>query len=408
LKSAGKDVICLEATSRAGGRVLTVHDPLSPVPIELGAEFVHGLPPATWELITKTGLLAYEHSSKVLHIDRGTILKNKVGALADKALSQMAKSRRKKDESLAAYLRRSRQPDRVKPWIVTHIEGFNAANQKRISVSSLIKDNKATEEIEGDRTFRILNGYDSVPLALLRAIPGYPSVVRFNSAVQQIKWRPGHVEVQYRSGSTNGAALLRCRKLVVTVSLGVLPPRGFLRFDPQPGETLDAAAGLELGQAYRVTFRFQTKFWEQAEEFKSAGFLISNDRDFRAWWTTNPVVSPILTAWSAGSAADQFHKLSSSQVANAALKSLGRILDRKVPQPEAIYFHNWHSDPFFGGAYSYVPVNGLPARETLARPVHETLFFAGEATNLKGHSATVHGAIESGQRVANLVLATSR
>lgn len=66
LKAAGKNVICLEASSRVGGRILTIHDPLAPLPIELGAEFVHGLPPETWELIHKAGLtrIAEEESAQ--------------------------------------------------------------------------------------------------------------------------------------------------------------------------------------------------------------------------------------------------------------------------------------------------------------------------------------------------------
>jgi monoamine oxidase len=45
LARAGQNVRCLEAKDRVGGRILTIHDPLSPLPIELGAEFVHGRPP---------------------------------------------------------------------------------------------------------------------------------------------------------------------------------------------------------------------------------------------------------------------------------------------------------------------------------------------------------------------------
>jgi monoamine oxidase len=79
-------------------------------------------------------------------------------------------------------------------------------------------------------------------------------------------------------------------------------------------------------------------------------------------------------------------------------------LNRKIPKPEASYFHDWRSDPFFQGAYSYAPVNTLADRETLATPVENTLFFAGEATELTGHSATVHGAIASGVRAAELLV----
>jgi monoamine oxidase len=67
------------------------------------------------------------------------------------------------------------------------------------------------------------------------------------------------------------------------------------------------------------------------------------------------------------------------------------------------HFHDWHEDPFSRGAYSYVPVNGLKDQEVLSQPVDRKLFFAGEAT-CAGHIGTVHGAIQSGQRVVDEIL----
>jgi monoamine oxidase len=46
----------------------------------------------------------------------------------------------------------------------------------------------------------------------------------------------------------------------------------------------------------------------------------------------------------------------------------------------------------------------LDARRQLAVPVMDTLYFAGEATEQNGHSATVHGAIASGERAARQIL----
>jgi monoamine oxidase len=86
-----------------------------------------------------------------------------------------------------------------------------------------------------------------------------------------------------------------------------------------------------------------------------------------------------------------------------ALSSLSRILNRKIPQPESVHFHDWHADPFFRGAYSYVPVNALPAREILSRPIENTLFFAGEATETSGHAGMVHGAIATGINAARKI-----
>jgi len=40
----------------------------------------------------------------------------------------------------------------------------------------------------------------------------------------------------------------------------------------------------------------------------------------------------------------------------------------------------------------------------LARPVVDTLFFAGEATNSDGNSGTMHGAIATGYRAAEELL----
>lgn len=397
LARAGKRVLCLEATDRVGGRILTVHDPLAPLPIELGAEFVHGRPRETWDFIRAANLTAFEHTADALHINGGRAAATKqVGEVADRVLSQMAKSTRRKDESFEDYLRQSHYSSQIKSWARIHVEGFNAAHAKLISVASLIQDAQAAEKIDGDRAFRVVGGYDSIPTALLRSIPDYHSVLRLNTVVERIEWRRGAVRVKA------GDVTLRCRKLIVTVPLGVLQAAahspGSIQFDPEPTEILQAARTLEFGQVYRITFRFGHAFWEDDERFRRVGFLISNDKQFFAWWTTHPIISPLLTSWCAGSAADQFLAADRSTIVADAHASLGRILNRQAPRPEAVFFHDWHSDPLFRGAYSYAPAGGLAARETLAQPLDNTLFFAGEATELEGHSATVHGAIASGVR----------
>jgi len=73
---------------------------------------------------------------------------------------------------------------------------------------------------------------------------------------------------------------------------------------------------------------------------------------------------------------------------------------------ESWHFHDWSKDPYSLGAYTYVPVGGLGAREVLGRPVNDTLFFAGEATDTAGSNGTVHGAISSGERAAAQIYST--
>ena len=199
LKRSGVDVRCLEAGDRIGGRILTVRDPLAPFPIELGAEFVHGRPPETWQLIRDAGLVAYEHTSPAVHLRDGKIVREKeVGQVAEGALANFAKARRK-DVSFEDYLRHSRQTPEAKKWARIHIEGFNAARSEWISATSLAQDGKAADEIEGDRTFRVLGGYDSIAQILMRSIPEAQSVIQLNSIVKNVSWRRGFVEVRYRS-----------------------------------------------------------------------------------------------------------------------------------------------------------------------------------------------------------------
>jgi monoamine oxidase len=53
-----------------------------------------------------------------------------------------------------------------------------------------------------------------------------------------------------------------------------------------------------------------------------------------------------------------------------------------------------------------VRVGGAGARESLAEPLEDTLFFAGEATDAD-EAGTVAGALRSGQRAALQILRSS-
>jgi len=97
------------------------------------------------------------------------------------------------------------------------------------------------------------------------------------------------------------------------------------------------------------------------------------------------------------------------QVISCAVDSLASILEMEAAslrrELKNGFTHDWQSDPFARGAYSYALVGGSSAGCALAAPVAGTLFFAGEATDCEGHNGTVHGAIASGKRAAKEILA---
>jgi len=100
--------------------------------------------------------------------------------------------------------------------------------------------------------------------------------------------------------------------------------------------------------------------------------------------------------------------MTEGRIIDKALESLGNLLGLEKAslnsQLNAAYLHNWDTDPFSCGAYSYVKAGGEGCQATLASPVRNTLFFAGEHTDTTGHNGTVHGAIASGRRAAKEIL----
>ena len=56
LAHRGKSALVLEARGRIGGRAWTLEVPGLKVPVELGPEFIHGRPEATFSLMRKAGI----------------------------------------------------------------------------------------------------------------------------------------------------------------------------------------------------------------------------------------------------------------------------------------------------------------------------------------------------------------
>lgn len=77
---------------------------------------------------------------------------------------------------------------------------------------------------------------------------------------------------------------------------------------------------------------------------------------------------------------------------------------RSIPQPVGHRITRWRQDPFALGSYSYLARGASPEnRQTLAAPVEDKIFFAGEATD-SDRPATVHGAYQSGVAAAEQII----
>jgi monoamine oxidase len=406
---AGCHALCLEARDRIGGRVFTIHDPLSPIPIELGAEFVHGRPAEITGIANSGHLALYHCGEHAVHIENGEVQdESDAWELVDEVMDDMQRAASSgPDQSFQSFLERSSHPEEAKRLATAYVEGFNAARKELIGIASLAEDARAAEQIGGNQSLRVRDGYDAIIRHVLQGLDDASAKLRLNSVVESIDWQPGSAVVHVRSDLTGRQASFASRRVLITVPLGVLQA-GRIRFNPEPAGTLEAARALAFGQVIRVVLRFREPFWTSNSRLADAGFLLSQEQFFPTWWTPLPLHAPVMTGWSAGPHCDSLLGKCRAEILSHALMDLARITnaseDRLSGLLEAAYFQDWYTDPFARGAYSYVPAGAMKARKKLAEPVSGTLYFAGEAAELNGHSATVHGAMMSGKRAARQIL----
>jgi monoamine oxidase len=170
-----------------------------------------------------------------------------------------------------------------------------------------------------------------------------------------------------------------------------------------------------MGKVIRITLRFHHRFWNylspsgaHASTLAKMSFLFSEDEWFPTWWTTMPNELPFIIGWAPFHCAEKLSGQSHSFVVERALLTLSTPMKVRIGELrsllDAAYFHDWQSDPFSRGAYSYAKVGSDGAQKILGAPIEHTLFFAGEATDTTGNNGTVHGAMASGHRAAQEIL----
>ena len=413
LRRSGLSVALIEARDRLGGRVHSLTTHAAALPIELGAEFIHGFPDASWSLLNESRLTAY----RVPDQHRFLRQRGKLEEMPDfwkkieKVFSRM-KTSGSKDRTFAQYLSSRRLSTGMKSLAVSFVEGFHAASIDRVSEFSLARIEKASSRIQGERVHRVLEGYGSL-LDSLWTRSGPDEGCFLNTCVSEIHWRKGEVLLELKTPQGFALPPLRSSQAIVTLPVGVLREpagrSGAVSFHPALPEKEKALRGLEMGPVSKVVLRFRRSFWE-GRKLDSLGFVHAPGAAFPVWWDSAPVRAPLLTGWAGGPAAQALSFGEGRGVLVAALESLSQILgvDRKclLGELEAWHFHDWQADPFSRGAYSFVVAGGVGSQERLAKPVENTLFFAGEATQSDGLGGTVDGALESGIRSGREILAT--
>jgi monoamine oxidase len=417
LAEAGRRVAILEARNRIGGRIWTqpvsLGDSPLPLPVELGAEFVHGLPTETWSLIRQAGLSTFEMDGSPFWFDGSRLTAtNEQRGTAEGVIEEMMRwaqrQPRGSDMSFAEYLKGQALDALTARAASNYVEGFNAADQQRISVAALAKQQAAEDAIDADRLFRLEAGYAAIPNFLAERFIAAGGILILEAPVKKIVWSRGAVSV--RAATSDGDLSYRSNRAVITVPLGVLQART-IEFVPPPTEVLLQANRLRMGAVVRLTLVFKKKFWDPR-----LSFLLAPGESPPTWWTLVPHEAPLITAWAGGTKAELLLKLitadgDASALCDLSLSTLAKIFALPLSDIQqnlsSWHLHDWQSDEYARGAYSYVQVGGLDAPEKMRIPVEDTLFFAGEHTDVSGHWGTVHAALGAGTSVAEQIMAAA-
>ncbi len=406
LVDAGVTPTLVEARDRLGGRVWTEHG-ADGLAIDLGAEWI-GAGGAVHGALNRADTRLFQAEGRQLRRVEGGWEDLAPRTTATRDLLRRAAGLAGPDRSLLQALDQCcREPEAAesRAHLLRYVEGFHAADPARVSTRWLAEV-ETTQPAEA-ADLRSPDGAGQVVASLERALTGRCRV-RLGAAVNAVHWSPGRVEVRMAGGRS-----IRAASAVITTPLPLFDPPsaepGAIRFAPRLEEKLAAARSLPMGQVVKLVLGFRRPFWREMLALDDLLFLHAYDQPVPTWWTPVDPALPMLTGWAGGPYATRLTAAGEEELVDLALDSLAGALGMSRrdlgSQLESRHFHDWNADPFARGAYTYVGVGGAGAHRTLAAPVARTLFFAGEATCGNGYNATMEGAMRSGRRAAEELLA---
>ncbi len=240
--------------------------------------------------------------------------------------------------------------------------------------------------------WRVIEGYGALISGYAANLP-----VMLDCPVRRIDHRGRRVSVE----TTNGT--IETDQVIVTIPSTLIALEHIL-FTPALPKKTRAAAGLPLGLADKLFMAL-----DGADEFEKEVRLIGHtDRAATATYHFRPFGRPQIEAYFGGSCAAELEAAGDGAFFEFAVSELTNLLGTAFARRvHPIGIHRWGADPFARGSYSYALPGFADCRQTLAEPVENRLFFAGEACSTNDFS-TAHGGWNTGIAAADQVMAVRR
>jgi monoamine oxidase len=383
-RELGLDVVTLEASHRIGGRGHT--EELAPgIAFDLGCHWMHSASLNPWVAIADRLGFTYRKGTFGRHLfTDGRWWRSEEIAEAqafwearDAAID--AAGRAKTGQSLADVT------DYGNPWAGlgdywTSIA--TSADPDQVSVEDLTAYN------DTDENWPLKQGFGA-----LIARYGADLPVTLNCAVERIYWGGAEIVLHTAKGA------VAAKRVLVTVSTGILGA-GDIRFDPAlPQWKLDAIAGLPLGTHNRIGLLFDRDVFGDCP---LDGGIKLQDGTFSGV-NLRPFGDPWAVVYTGGRHAVWLEKAGQAAAVDHGKKVIAEILGNDAAKHVSrAIVTAWHGDPWVKGSYSAALPGQAHQRAELAKPIDDRLFFAGEACSHE-FMATAHGAYITGRAAARAV-----
>ena len=393
LLDEGLSVVVLEAAGRVGGRAWTESDTFG-VPFDHGCSWVMGPADLPYVAMAREwGFTLHNHNSAGESLFVGD----------RKASSQ---ERGEYDRAWEAINRALNEAGRdgldvAASSVVPSDMPFSGVSQTWMGAMDFSVDFDELSTLDnwnfGDTGayYMIREGYGTL---VARDGSGLP--VKLETPVTAIDWSGEGVAVETPSGT------VRARACIVTVSTGVLGS-GDISFAPAlPLWKQEAIDRLPMGLLMKIALEFDGQRFGLGDN-NWLTYHVENVLPARAcYFLTFPFSFDLMIGFTGGRFGRELAAAGSGAAVDFALGELAAIFGSDVHKHFVRGLAtDWDSNPWTRGAYAAAVPGHHGARDELARPVADRIFFAGEATAAPWYQLA-GGAWLNGRSVAREVAAT--
>ena len=382
LARAGVDVTVLEARDRVGGRVWSDRTAGGAL-VERGAEFITAGYDATDAMVERLGLeyagMGIRYPDRELRPDPGI---DRAAALAVAHEVEQAAAAAGPD-AMALDILALVEDDAIRELLASRSQSASSVALEHLPAERL---RTVGHLLDDGETRRVRSGNQGIAERLAE---GLGAAVRLSDPVTRIEHGPDGVRVHAASGVHEADACIVAVPLAVTLDIAFAPPL--------PAERAAAMRAIPVGEAAKLAV-------PAAAPIEAAAIMSTADRFWAYATPCDEVGGTVVGSWAGGSPV--LDLLGVDDGADAWVERI-RAFWPELPELDvaAADATIWRRDrAWTGGTYS--AVTGIPDDRD-RHPIGDRLgrlAFAGEHTAPRDWTATIEGAIRSGQRAADDVL----